>query len=85
MRTPWLSAKRIVDEKVLSLIRCKFEHVFHRINVQLRYKKVRRKGLAKNTACLTMQPSIANMFIKNYLENLTRLASSWILFLLGRD
>ncbi|WP_419548467.1 transposase, partial [Parasutterella sp.] len=46
-------------EKLLSSIRCKVEHAFHRIKVQFGYKKVRYRGLAKNTARLTMLASIA--------------------------
>ncbi|MFR8254531.1 MAG: transposase [Parasutterella sp.] len=42
------------DEKLLSSIRCKVEHAFHRIKVQFGYKKVRYRGLAKNTARLTI-------------------------------
>ncbi|WP_337410061.1 IS5 family transposase [Parasutterella excrementihominis] len=63
-----LSAERIANEKVLSSIRCKVEHAFHRIKVQFGYKKVRYRGLAKNTARLTMLASIANMFIGNCFE-----------------
>lgn len=64
-----LSAERVADEKVLSSIRCKVEHAFHRIKVQFGYKKVRYRGLAKNTARLTMLASITNMFIGNCFEN----------------
>lgn len=64
-----LSAGRVVQEKVLSSIRCKVEHAFHRINVPFGYKKVRFRGLVKNTARLTMLASIANMFIGNCFEN----------------
>ena len=41
------SEERIADEKVLSSIRCKVEHAFHRIMVQFSYRKVRYRGLAK--------------------------------------
>ena len=44
------------------------QHAFHRIKVQFGYKKVRYRGLAKNTARLTMLASIANMFIGNCFE-----------------
>lgn len=57
-----LSAERIAGEKVLSSIRCKVEHAFHRIKIQFGYRKVRYRGLAKNTARLTMLAAIANMF-----------------------
>ena len=63
-----LSQKRIADEKLLSPIRCKVGHAFHRIKVQFGYKKVRYRRLAKNTARLTMLASIANMFIGNCFE-----------------
>lgn len=63
-----LSEEKIAEEKVLSSIRCKVEHAFHRIKVQFGYKKVRYRGLAKNTARLTMLASIANMFIGNCFE-----------------
>ena len=69
-----LSAERIADEKLLSSIRCKVEHAFHRIKVQFGYKKVRYRGLAKNTARLTMLASIANMFIGNCFENRTKVS-----------
>ena len=39
-----LSAERVADEKVLSSIRCKVEHAFHRIKVQFGYRKVRYRG-----------------------------------------
>ena len=58
-----LSAQSIANEKVLSSIRCRVEHAFHQIKVQFGYRKVRYRGLAKNTARLTMPASIANMFI----------------------
>ena len=35
-----LSEEKIAEEKVLSSIRCKVEHAFHRIKVQFGYKKV---------------------------------------------
>ena len=69
-----LSAERVADEKVLSSIRCKVEHAFHRIKVQFGYRKVRYRGLAKNTARLTMLASIANMFIGNCFENRTKVS-----------
>ncbi len=69
-----LSAERVADEKVLSSIRCKVEHAFHRIKVQFGYRKVRYRGLAKNTARLTMPASIANMFIGNCFENRTKVS-----------
>lgn len=69
-----LSGERIAEEKVLSSIRCKVEHAFHRIKVQFGYRKVRYGGLAKNTARLTMLASIANMFIGNCYENRTKLS-----------
>ena len=69
-----LSAERVADEKVLSSIRCKVEHAFHRIKVQFGYRKVRYRGLAKNTARLTMLSSIANMFIGNCFENRTKVS-----------
>ena len=69
-----LSAERIADEKLLSSIRCKVEHAFHRIKVQFGYKKVRYRGLDKNTARLTMLASIANMFIGNCFENRTKVS-----------
>jgi IS5 family transposase len=64
-----LSERAVADEKRLSSIRCKVEHGFHRIKVQFGYKKVRYRGLAKNTARLTMLASIANMFIAACYEN----------------
>lgn len=67
-----LSAERIADERPLSSIRCKVEHAFHRIKVQFGYKKVRYRGLAKNTARLTMLASIVNIFIGNCFENQTK-------------
>ena len=69
-----LSEERIADEKVLSSIRCKIEHAFHRIKVQFGYRKVGYRGLAKNTARLTMLASIANMFIGNCFENRTKVS-----------
>ena len=67
-----LSAERIGGEKLLSSIRCKVEHAFHRIKIQFGYKKVRYRGLPKNTARLTMLASIAYMFIGNCFENRTK-------------
>ena len=69
-----LSADRIADEKVLSSIKCKVEQAFHRIKVYFGYRKVRYRGLAKNTASLTMPASIANMFIGNCFENRTKVS-----------
>ena len=69
-----LSEEKIAEEKVLSSIRCKVEHTLHRIKVQFGYKKVRYRGLAKNTARLTMLASIANMFIGNCFENRTKVS-----------
>lgn len=69
-----LWAERIADEKLLSSIRSKVEDAFHRIKVQFGYKKVRYRGLAKNTACLTMLALIANMFIENCFENRTKVS-----------
>ena len=66
-----LSAERVAEEKVLSSIRCRVEHAFHRIKVRFGYKKVR---LAKNTARLTMLASIANMFIGNCFEIRTKVS-----------
>ena len=63
-----LSEERIADEKVLSSIRCKVEHAFHRTTVHFGYKKARNRGLDKNTARLTMPSSIASMFIGNCFE-----------------
>lgn len=64
-----LSEGAVADEKRLSSIRCKVEHAFHRIKVQFGYKKVRYRGLAKNTARLIMLASIANMFIAACYES----------------
>lgn len=64
-----LSEGAVADEKRLSSIRCKLEHAFHRIKVQFGYKKVRYRGLAKNTARLIMLASIANMFIAACYES----------------
>lgn len=69
-----LSEERIADEKLLSSIRCKVEHAFHRIKVQFGYKKVRYRGLAKNTARLIVLASIANMFIGNCFKNRTKVS-----------
>lgn len=69
-----LSAERVAEEKVLSSIRCRVEHAFHRIKVRFGYKKVRYRGLAKNTARLTMLASIANMFIGNCFEIRTKVS-----------
>ena len=69
-----LSAERVAEEKVLSSIRCRVEHAFHRIQVRFGYKKVRYRGLAKNTARLTMLASIANMFIGNCFEIRTKVS-----------
>ena len=69
-----LSAERVAEEKVLSSIRCRVEHAFHRIKVRFGYKKVRYRGLAKNTARLTMLASIANMFIENCFEIRTKVS-----------
>ena len=69
-----LSAERVADEKVVSSIRGKVEHAFQRIKVQFGYRKVRYRGLAKNTARLTMLSSIANMFIGNCFENRTKVS-----------
>ncbi len=64
-----LSAERIANEKVLSAIRCKVKHAFHRIEVQFGYKKVRYRGPVKKTAHLTMLALIANVSIGNCFEN----------------
>ena len=65
---------KVVQEKRLSSIRCKVEHAFHRIKIQFGYRKVRYRGLAKNTARLTMLASIANMFTALCYEKRTKMS-----------
>lgn len=69
-----LPETKVVQEKRLSSIRCKVEHAFHRIKIQFGYRKVRYRGLAKNTARLTMLASIANMFTALCYEKRTKIS-----------
>ena len=39
-----LSADRVADNRILSSIRCKVEHAFHRIKIRFGYRKVRLVG-----------------------------------------
>ena len=68
-----LPEAKVVQEKRLSSIRSKAEHAFHRIKIQFGYRKVRYRGLAKNTARLTMLVSIANMFTALCYEKRTKM------------
>ena len=66
-----LSAERVAEEKVLSSIRCKVEHAFHKIMDHSGYRRVRYRDLAKKES-LIMPASIACIFIGNSFENLNR-------------
>lgn len=50
-------------ERAKAQIRAKVEHVFRVIKVQFGYRKVRYRGLAKNTAQLEMLVALTNLYL----------------------
>lgn len=58
-------------QKRLTSVRCKVEHVFHRVKVQFGYRKTRYRGLAKNTSRLKTLAALANLFIADCYERRT--------------
>jgi IS5 family transposase len=56
---------RLVDslEKLKASVRAKVEHPFRVVKQQFGYAKVRYRGLAKNTARLTMLFALSNLWM----------------------
>lgn len=63
-----MSERQKEAEHTISSVRCKVEHVFHRIKRQFGYWKVRYRGLYKNKCRLEMLLSLANLLIADGYE-----------------
>lgn len=61
-------------EHIISSVRCKVEHVFHRIKCQFGYRKVRYRGQYKNKCRLEMLLGLANVLIADCYERRTACA-----------
>lgn len=58
-----LSSSQKKRSRKLGALRAKVEHVFRVIKCQFGYRKVRYRGLAKNTAQLFSLLTLANLFL----------------------
>ena len=56
-------ALRVV-EHMKSSIRCKDEHVFARIKLQMSYRKTRYRGIQKNAHRINTMLALANLFLR---------------------
>ncbi|WP_226963198.1 transposase [Sutterella seckii] len=45
-----------------SSVRCKVEHVFARVKLQMSYSKTRYRGIAKNTHRINTMLALCNLF-----------------------